>query len=74
MRTSLGASRVFAQPRNECRLRGKPVLQEPAAFWWINGYRVRLLIWTRDEWEKLETRPADAQFHPVGVWCSLRAD
>jgi hypothetical protein len=74
MSTSLGARRVFAQRPHDFRLQGKPVLEQAEAFWRINGYRVRLLIWTRDEWEKLETPPSDAQFHPVGVWCSLRVD
>jgi hypothetical protein len=44
------------------------------AFWKINGFQARLLIWTMDEWEKLEVRPTDAQFHPSGVWCALRMD
>jgi hypothetical protein len=44
------------------------------AFWRINGYRASLLIWTIDEWEKLEERPSDAQYHPSGVWCALRMD
>ena len=47
---------------------------EPAAFWRINGYRTRLLVWTQDEWERLETPPSDAQYHPTGVWCALRLD
>jgi hypothetical protein len=45
-----------------------------AIFWRINGYRARLLVWTIPEWEKLETRPSDAQYHPSGVWCALRMD
>ncbi len=42
--------------------------------WKINGHLARLLIWTTDEWERLEQRPADAQFHPFGVWCALRIE
>jgi hypothetical protein len=45
-----------------------------AAFWRINGCRARLLIWTPDEWQKMKLPPADAQFHPCGVWCALRLD
>jgi hypothetical protein len=45
-----------------------------AAFWRINGCRARLLIWTPDEWRKMEPRPTDAQYHPCGVWCALRID
>ena len=67
-------ARVFAQPRTDLRLCEEPARDERAAFWWINGYRARLLIWTRDEWENMETPPSDAQFHPAGVWCALRMD
>lgn len=42
--------------------------------WRINGHPARLLIWTTEEWERLEQRPADAQFHPFGVWCALRVE
>jgi len=45
-----------------------------AVLWRINGFRAKLLVWTADEWERLETRPADAQFHPSGVWCALRLE
>jgi hypothetical protein len=45
-----------------------------AIFWRINGFRAKLLVWTVDEWEKLEARPVDAQFHPSGVWCALRLE
>jgi hypothetical protein len=45
-----------------------------AIFWRINGFRAKLLVWTADEWEKLEARPPDAQLHPSGVWCALRLD
>jgi hypothetical protein len=67
-------ARVFAQPRTDLRLCGEPVEDGRAKFWWINGYRARLLVWTQDEWENMETRPSDAQLHPAGVWCALRMD
>jgi len=73
MNTSLRA-RVFGQPRTDLCLDDEQVPAKSAAFWWINGYRARLLIWTRDEWEKMPTPPPDAQFHPHGVWCALRLD
>jgi hypothetical protein len=43
-------------------------------YWKINGFRARLLVWTAEEWENLEVRPTDAQFHPSGVWCALRIE
>jgi hypothetical protein len=45
-----------------------------AVFWRINGFRAKLLVWTPEEWERLDARPPDAQFHPSGVWCALRMD
>jgi hypothetical protein len=45
-----------------------------AVFWRINGFRARLLVWTAEEWERMDARPVDAQFHPSGVWCALRLD
>ncbi len=66
--------RHSAKLQTDFRLREVPVAEEPASFWWINGYRTKLLIWTRDEWEKLKNPPSDAQFHPAGFWCALRTD
>ncbi|WP_337177248.1 hypothetical protein [Paludisphaera sp.] len=43
-----------------------------AAGWRINGHPARLLIWSAEEWERLDVRPIDAQYHPFGVWCALR--
>lgn len=43
-------------------------------FWKINGFRATLLVWTMEEWSRLESRPQDAQLHPSGVWCALRVD
>jgi hypothetical protein len=43
-----------------------------ATGWRINGHPARLLIWSAEEWERLEVRPIDAQYHPFGVWCALR--
>ena len=59
-----GAVRLYLRARPDSR----------AIFWRINGFRAKLLVWTPDEWEKLESRPPDAQFHPSGVWCALRMD
>ena len=67
-------TRVYKQPRTELRLCDEPRPEEQAAFWRINGYRARLVIWTKDQWERMERPPADAQFHPTGVWCALRVD
>jgi hypothetical protein len=46
----------------------------PDAGWRINGYAARLVIWSAEEWEKLDVRPLDAQYHPFGVWCALRLE
>ena len=67
-------TQVFAQARTDFRLPEVPVDKEVAAYWWINGYRAKLLIWTMDEWESMKNLPSDAQFHPAGVWCALRID
>jgi hypothetical protein len=64
----------FAPPCLELRLYVEPAPERRAAYWRINGFRARLVIWTVAEWEKLELRPADAQYHPSGVWCALRLD
>jgi hypothetical protein len=64
----------LSEPWTRRRLDGRATPQERAAFWRINGHRARLLIWTPDEWARMETPPADAQFHPTGVWCALRLE
>jgi hypothetical protein len=48
--------------------------EPPAVSWRINGYRAVLRIWTPQEWASLTVRPADAQYHPSGVWCALRIE
>jgi len=65
---------MFAPARTDFGLREAPAEEELAAYWWINGYRAKLLIWTSDEWESMQNLPSDAQFHPSGVWCALRID
>jgi hypothetical protein len=72
--SSSATARIFDPPQSSLRLAVEVDPQECAAYWRINGYRARLLIWTRDEWEQMETPPSDAQFHPAGVWCALRLD
>ena len=64
----------FAPSCVELRLDAEPASETKAAYWRINGFRARLLVWTVAEWEQLERRPADAQYHPSGVWCALRLD
>ena len=44
------------------------------ARWTINGFPARVIVWTSDEWERLEARPLDAQYLPCGVWCAIRVD
>jgi len=73
MRTSSRA-RLFPSTRTGLRLSEGPEPGERGVYWRINGYPARLLIWTPDEWEKMDAPPPDAQYHPSGVWCALRAD
>ncbi len=42
------------------------------AYWKINGFPARIVVWTIAEWERLEERPTDAQYFPCGIWCALR--
>lgn len=67
-------ARAFTSPRTEPGRRRESLCEDKAAFWWINGYRAKLVIWTPDEWDRMDTPPSDAQFHPAGVWCALRLD
>lgn len=55
-------------------LGARPRVGRPGVGWRINGYPARLLIWSVEEWEHLESRPIDAQYHPFGVWCALRLE
>lgn len=56
------------------RLFVPPLPLPGCARWRVNGHPVRLVIWSHEEWEQLDERPADAQLHPYGVWCALRID
>jgi hypothetical protein len=73
MSTTLRA-RADRSPRTRLRLYRESEPDARATVWRINGYRARLHIWTLDEWENLEAAPADAQYHPSGVWCALRLE
>ncbi len=73
MGTSLQAV-PFTTPASDLHIYVHQGPDSRVAFWRINGYRASLLIWTIDEWERLEERPADAQYHPSGVWCALRME
>ena len=48
--------------------------RQESARWRINGHPTRLLIWSVEEWEDLQDRPPDAQYHPLGFWCALRVE
>jgi hypothetical protein len=69
-----------SQPRRLVAKRAVLRLFEPSLHvassdrWRIDGHPARLLIWSIEEWESLEQRPTDAQFHPFGVWCALRIE
>ena len=73
MGTPLQAA-AFTNPAMDLRIYVDRGPEARSAFWKINGYRASLLVWTIDEWEKLDVRPTDAQYHPSGVWCALRVD
>lgn len=49
-------------------------LARNSSHWRINGFPARVIVWTREEWERLEHRPPDAQYLDCGVWCVLRMD
>jgi hypothetical protein len=67
-------SRRLARQRTVLRL-FEPLSQVVSSDRWrINGHPARLFIWSMEEWERLENHPADAQFHPFGVWCALRIE
>ncbi len=68
------AAAAYSGSRHDLRIEGRADRNDRAVFWRINGYRARLLVWSIPEWERLETRPSDAQYHPCGVWCALRMD
>jgi hypothetical protein len=73
MGTSVQVSR-FTTTQSDLRHILNRGSESTAVFWRINGFRARLMVWTVEEWDKLELRPADAQYHPSGVWCVLRLD
>jgi hypothetical protein len=68
------AKRKASEPSSAVRLFQPPAQEAESAFWRINGFRTRLVIWTTEQWENLDTRPPDAQYHPSGFWCALRID
>lgn len=64
----------IAMKRNGLSLYSPPEVETNIARWRINGYPASIIIWTKDEWEKLTDRPSDAQLYPCGVWCALRLE
>ncbi len=70
------ANRKASVRRNDggIQLFEPPPEETQSACWRINGFRTRLVVWTIEQWEKLEDRPADAQYHPCGFWCALRIE
>jgi hypothetical protein len=67
-------ARLTLRPGMALRVWREPAPERSTVLWRINGYRASLLVWTADEWAKMELRPSDAQFHPSGVWCALRME
>ena len=71
--------RVDAQEIDAAQEKGddsarKIVPAHQAAPWRINGHPATLFVWTVEQWERLQERPADAQYSPCGIWCALRID
>jgi hypothetical protein len=64
----------LAPARSHLRIWSPSTPESPAPVWRINGYRATLLVWTADEWARLEVPPSDARYHPSGFWCALRLD
>lgn len=60
------------RPTDGPRLSQPGAAESSAIMWRINGYQASLMIWTQDEWSRLDPRPPDAQYHPSGIWCALR--
>lgn len=48
-----------------------PVAGTPSPPWLINGYPFVVVVWTRDEWDRLKVKPPDAQ-RAGSTWCALR--
>jgi hypothetical protein len=73
MRRAMKAPRS-ATLRTHLRLYQAPASGANTNRWRINGHGATITIWTAEEWENLEERPADAQYYPCGIWCALRVD
>ena len=63
-RPAVAALQVYQPPQAELQ----------RARWRINGFLASIIVWTADEWSRLEHRPNDAQYLPCGVWCALRIE
>ena len=46
--------------------------EEAAPRWLINGFPAIVLVWTHEEFARLEHPPEDAQSYPGGLWVALR--
>ena len=67
-RTRASASKPLTQIKLFC----PAVVAEPhIAFWRVDGFPLRVTIWTESEWSNLIDPPRDAQHLGCGVWCAL---
>jgi hypothetical protein len=71
---SSAAKRKSSEQHARIRVYQPAAHDAQSAFWRINGFRARLVIWTIEQWDSLEARPTDAQYHPSGFWCALRVE
>ena len=62
----------FSKPHSTLSLYTPPVPKANVAHWRINGHPAVVVVWTKEEWDRLENRPTDAQYYLCGVWCALR--
>ncbi len=70
-RTRVSSSRRPGQIRLFCPVMGP---ESHSAMWRVNGYPLRLTVWTDAEWSGLVNPPDDAQQLDCGIWCTLTAD
>lgn len=67
-RTRVSASK----PRSQVKLFCPAIVPENhVAFWRVDGFPLRVTVWTEAEWSILADRPMDAQHLGCGVWCAL---
>jgi hypothetical protein len=70
----MNLSMLFNPKRTRLAIHRPPVDEPLALHWLIDGHPATVLIWTPEEWARLDDPPLDAQPCPNGFWCALRID